>query len=448
MLTMTVDHSMDVSEAYARFMASLGSWVDVCIERYADAPATDVHDQGTYTTGWVPYVREREDVRALNFLKERRDAIRDHFVATGEWHHGYWGLQEAHHGTEHFELFLGSLLDLDSGDVETRRQILDATEHIGNWADDIPDWFDADAHLFRSMYLGTREIRLEPGMELNIPDHMRFVSLCLLALKAGGGQRYLDLASDYAGQWADAILAGDPLPVGILPGGPVTDLTGRSEDAYRSFAGMAGHLDDDVDRVENLLASNGVDVMLDLWQKTGRTEFRSAVERLLDVLATQLDDPDAGAAADAIRTYRRATHARRYDDAIRHAVASLDPLGIRELGLQPDVDRSERPHGIGKRSDKPNWFEDGKPQRHNPILLAVAAEVMDEDELATAALDLGRAAFDLARQALPDGRHHGCAANTVSAIARGHGRDNHAGVTTAILGALSLGEDGRPIFSE
>ena len=446
MLTATVEHSTGFSEAYTRLMDSLGRWVDDCIQRYASAETTDVHDQGTYTTGWAPYVRERKDARALAFLKQRRDAIRDHFVKTGQWHHGYWVLQEAHHGTEHFELFLGTLLSLDPRDAETRRQILDATEHIGNWVDGIPAWYDAESHLFRSMYLGTREVRTEPGMALNIPDHLRFASLCLLALEAGGGDPYLDLASDYVGNWADAILASDVMPVGLLPSGPVTDLSGDAESAYRSFAGMAGHLDDDVDRVENLLASHAVDVMLDLWHETGQSRFRAAAERLLDVLATQLHDPDAGAAADVIRTYRRITGDPRYDDAIREVVKPLDPLSVRTLGLQPDVDRPDRPHGIGKRSDKPNWFEDGKPQRHNPILLAVAAEVMRSVELATAALDLGRTAFELAREALPDGRHHGCAANTVSAIARGHGRDNYAGVTTAVLDTFSPGRGGDLTF--
>jgi hypothetical protein len=437
MLTRTIEHSTNVSEAYARFMSSLGRWVEDCIERYADAAPTDVHDQGTYTTGWAPYVRAQQDRCALDFLKRRRDAIHDHFVTTEQWHHGYWRIQEAHHGTEHFDLFLGTLLSLDPDDAETRRQILDATEHIGNGVAGIPDWFDTESSLFRSMYLGTEEVRTEPGMELNIPDHLRFARLCLLARRAGGGARYLDLASEYAGQWAEAILTEPALPVGLLPAGAVTDLAGDAEAAYRSFAGMAGHLDDDLERTENLLASNAVDVMLDLWQETGEGRFCAAAERLLDVLATQLDDPDAGAAADAIRTYRRVTHNHRYDGAVRDAVASLDPLAVRDLGLQPDVQRPERPHGIGKRSDKPNWFEDGERQRHNPILLAVAAEMMDDRDLATAALDLGRTAFELAREALPDGRHHGCAANTVSAIARGHGRDNHAGVTTAVLGALS-----------
>lgn len=417
-------------------MNSVKAWIDDCIVKYADAPPTDVHDQGTYTTGWEPYVRATGDADVLAFLKRLRDGVREHFVTTEQWHHGYWQMQEAHHGTEHFELFLGMLFRLDPGDAVTKAQLLDAAEHIVNGVAGVPPWFDAETGLFRSMYLGTGGVRTEPGMELNLPDHLRFVNLCLLAHQAGGGDRYLDFTARYAGVWADAILAGDVLPVGLLPPGPVYDLAGEAEAAYRSFVGMAGHLDDDVDRAENLLASNGTGAFLSLWQLTGDARFRQALERLLDVLATQLRDPDAGAAADAIRAYRRATGDTRYDAAVLDAVADLDPFAVHEIGIEPVQRPGPRPHGIGKRNDAPNWFEDGQPRRCNPITLAVAAEIAGDGALATCALDLACTYFELAREVLPDGRHHGCAANTVSAVARGHGRENHAGMVTGVLGKI------------
>ena len=440
MRTTQVVQSKDAATATARFMDDVKAWIDDCIAKYADAPSTDVHDQGTYTTGWEPYVRATGDPRALAFLKRLRDDVRDHFVRTGQWYHGYWTMQEAHHGTEHFELFLGMLLRLDPGDAATAAQLLDATEHIANGVHGIPAWFDEASGLFRSMYLGTRGVRTEPGMALNLPDHLRFVNLCLLAHRAGGGDRYRDFAVRYAGVWADAILAGDVLPVGLLPSGPVYALAGEAEAVYRAFAGMAGHLDDDVDRAENLLASNGTGAFLTLWQLTGAARFRRALERLLDILATQLGDPDAGAAADAIRAYRRATGDTRYDAAVLDAMAGCDPFAVREIGIEPVQRPGPRPHGIGKRNDAPDWFDDGVPRRCNPITVAVAAEIAGDAALATRALDLARAYFALARETLPDGRHHGCAANTVSAIARGHGRENHAGMVTGVLGSLGMGE--------
>jgi hypothetical protein len=81
-------------------------------------------------------------------------------------------------------------------------------------------------------------------------------------------------------------------------------------------------------------------------------------------------------------------------------------------------------------------LEDGAPRRFNPITLAVAAEISDDNRGAIRALDLARTTFTLAREAFVDGRNHGCAARTVSAIARGHGRENHAGMITAVLGPM------------
>ena len=42
----------------------------------------------------------------------------------------------------------------------------------------------------------------------------------------------------------------------------------------------------------------------------------------------------------------------------------------------------------------------------------------------------------MGRGVYPDGRDHGCSARSVNAIARGHGRENHAGMITAVLDPL------------
>jgi len=431
-----INPSPDLATARARHLAGVQAWAYACIDRYRSAPATDVHDQGTYATAWAPYVEATGDRHVTAFLKALRDQIRDHFVATDQWRHGYRRAQEAHHGTEHLELFLGTLYRLDPEDAETKAQLMDAVEHIGNWVPGIPRWFDEETGLFRSMYLGTEVVRTEPGMNLNVPDQLRLVNLGLLAHDISGEDRYLAFADIYARRWADAIVTCDQLPIGLTPEGPITTMAGTAEKAYRSFAGMAGHLDDDIDRAENLLASNGTGALLSLWTLTGEAIYREAVERVLDVLATQLDDADAGPAADALRTYRRTTGDDHYDAAILAAydtcTAQRDPFAIREMGIEPDVRRLERPHGVGKRADMPNWFENGAPRLHNPITLSVVAEIRGDAGLATRALDLARTYLELARKTLPDGRHHGCAANTVSAVARGHGRNNHAGAVTAV----------------
>lgn len=437
MIIQPVDPSTDPAHACARFWQDVQQWIHDCIARYTDAPATDVHDQGTYTTGWEPYIRLRGDDDALAFLHKLRDEIRDHFIDTDQWQHGYWRMQEAHHGTEHFELFLGMLLRLDPQDARTQTQILDAAEHLGNWVEAVPPWFDWESGLFRSSFFGTDGVQTEPGMALNMPDHFRCVNISLLAYDAAQQPRYLDLARTHAARWADAILADERLPIGLDASGPLRDFTPETERLYRSFVGQAGLLQTNLDRAENFLCSNATGALITLWQQTGEPRFRHAAERLLDILATQLTDPDAGAAAAAMRSYRRATGSTRYDEQVRAAVAGSHAHAVRSIGLDLSARFEQRPPGVGKRGDMPLWLEDGAPRRHNPITLALAAEIADDPALATAALDLARTYFALARRAFPDGRDHGCAARSVSAIARGHGRENHAGVLTAVLGPLA-----------
>ncbi|MCL4834217.1 MAG: hypothetical protein KJZ86_17370 [Caldilineaceae bacterium] len=481
--TLPISPSPDISAACQRFVADVGEWTRACIQRYADAPPTNVHDQATYTSGWEPYLRATGDEDVLAFLTDVRDGLRDHFTAGGQWRHGYWAMQEAHHGTEHFEIFLGFLQRILPGDPATGRQLNDVAEHMGNWSADVPGWFDWERRRFHSLFFGADGVGTEPGMGINSPDHLRCVNICLLAEggstrrarhkeeapvqpsqptpphsregtgstppplwgRLGGGaqlqeeereeerQRYLNFATLYAGEWANAILAEERLPLALTPESILYEFDGENEAVYRSFMGEVSGLQSGVDRAENFLGSDAINTFLRLWKETGQTRFRAATERLLDLLVTQLTDPDAGAAAAGVRAYRRWTGGSRYDESVRAALAGLEPFAAEMLTLDTDFRLDHRPSGVGKRSDMPRWLEDGRPRRHNPITLLVAAEINGDEALAVRAVDLARTHFLLARQAFPAGREHGCAARTVSAIARGHGRENHAGMTTAVL---------------
>jgi hypothetical protein len=131
MHTADVVYSDSLEQATARFLDDLQAWIDDCVERYRDAPPTDVHDQLTYTVAWRPLIQHRGHARALAFLKTQRDAVHRHFVDIGQWHHGYWKKQEVHHGTEHFELFMRTLWQIDPDDPTTVEQFIDAAEHVG-----------------------------------------------------------------------------------------------------------------------------------------------------------------------------------------------------------------------------------------------------------------------------------------------------------------------------
>ena len=81
MYSRRIEPSDDLAHARGRFLDDLRGWAYDAVERYAAEPATDVHDQGTYTTGWEPLLHACPDERILRFLQQKRDRIRDHFTA-------------------------------------------------------------------------------------------------------------------------------------------------------------------------------------------------------------------------------------------------------------------------------------------------------------------------------------------------------------------------------
>lgn len=420
-------------EACELFLKDLKIWAYDCIERYEDRLPTENHDQLTYVTGWEPYIMASRDKHVIDFLISEQEKTADHFRKTDLWKHGYWRMQEAHHGTEHFELFLGFITRVLPDNETTVSQLIDAVEHIGNWSKEIPEWFDYSTGLFRSLYFGTDGVRADE-YELNMPDHLRCANLLMLAYNVTKDSKYFQLAEAYSELWAEAICnPGKPLPIGINRDGPIYELTGSSEETYRSFAGMAGMLDNELDRAENILASGGIQLFLKIWKVGKRDIFLRAANRLLTIISTALNDVDAGPVADLIRFYRNVTGNRDLDLIIIQATENLKPFEIQSIGLDLPENLKKRPPGVGKRSDMPVWYENGKPRTHNPILLSLAAEISEDPMLATRAVDIARAYFNLATQLLEDGRHHGCAARTVSAVARGHGRNNHSGMATAVL---------------
>jgi len=415
-------------------------WIQSCVDRYSNAAATDVHDQATYTTAWEPVLSLRPDSGVVEFLKTTRDRIHRHYVDTDQWRHGYWRMQEAHHGTEHFELFLAMLYRLDPEDEVTRKAFLDMAEHLGNWSADVSPWFEESSHTYTSTWFGSDGVRRLPGSEINVPDHFRCANLSLIAYDMTGEDRYLDLAAKQIKRWADPMANEGWIPVAVLPEAALKTLNAEQSEAYREFAGQSPkHLDHPVCQAENLLASDGPRTLLRLWQQTGDITFRRAAELLLDHLVTQLQDPDAGAAAEAVRVYRAFTGGEsRYDSLVLEAVKESADTDVHSLSLHPECRRELGGEiGVGKRSDRPVWMEEGHPRSVNPITLSLAAELKEDPAWAIRSLDRGRAYLQLARQAFPDGRDHGCSSRSVSAVARGHGRDNHAGILTAVLAPLA-----------
>lgn len=432
-LTTTVPKSGSLERAVQDYLVDLGASVRRVIEANPDGWRSESHDGGTFMLPWAPYVEAEEGElaeRALRFMRGYGDSASEHFQRTGQWHHGYWRRQEVHHGTEHFGLFLTELWRIGTEDDETVRQFEDAAEHIGNWAKGVPPWWDEDRGMFVSYYLGTEEVG-EPT--LNVPDHLRLTDMLLTAHRMTGRERYLELAARYGRRWAGPLAEGDALPVALDRNGPVEEL-GEQREEYASFVGAAPEdLGDTTARVENLLASGAPDVMLRLWQRTSDDLFRRAAERVVDAAAEALADPVAWQAQAAVRRYRAATGSDRYDGAVRRLPTGCFAV-VEELALLPKVQREKKASSrIGMRHDKPEWLDDGGRPAPSPLLWYLWGEVADDSEMRRRAVDLAHAHFLLARRAYGDTTEHGCGSRSLSAVARGHGRRNGAGVVTEAL---------------
>ena len=438
--SMPVPASNSLEEATNAFLDSLRAWVLRVVEQHPDGVPYASHDGGTFMVPWTVLAGSEAGNPAIEFMRRYRDGAKRHFEEAGQWQHGYWRKQEAHHGTEHFDIFLRALWTVAPDDRATVRQLEDAAEHIGNWVAGVPPWYDVETGLFRSMFLGTDFVG---AASVNIPDHLRMASLLLLAFRMTGKERYYLLARDYGRKWAAALTEREELPVAVGPNGPLFGL-GDDESTYRSFAGAApAEFATPESRAENLIASGAPDLMLDLWQLSHEDRFRAAAERIIDATLDWLASPVAWQVQAAVGRHRAATRSKRYDAAVLAVPeASLEP--IRELTIVPEVETRACTAPLGMRGDKPDWLDQDARPAPSPLLWALRAHVDDNQGLLTRAVDLAHTHFALAQRAFGDVTDHGCGSRSLVAVCRGHGRLNGAGVVTEVLEPALASPDAPP----
>ena len=299
------------------------------------------------------------------FALHRRNhdgAFLDHcmelFRARREWvtqnrYHGYGDCEEVHHEPETFIFFQIPLLNA-TGDSEVLSAIEDVAEHTGNWTQGTPDWYDWQEHRFRSTWVGTREVKAHHPFDYQEANHWRLVSMALAAYRHGAGQRYLDLALDYAKRWASHIEqcaeAGRPITMQILPDGAVAV---EMECAGRTAEGPPpGHYRVFYFRVAPNTTGDVVLGLQDVFRLTGE-------ERLLDAAGLALSqcrehrDRESGRWAFLLRRDRWMAQDERHCEAegldtLVAWSAGLVKGVLRQLALRPDP---------GIRRDLVAWAE-------------------------------------------------------------------------------------------
>jgi hypothetical protein len=432
--------SPDITSAFQHLLVELGAWIDASIDRNRQVPYHGIHDEGSFTFSWDAYYF----LTGKRHVREFLSWLRDGFAAWARenMRHGYYKQGEVHHGTEPFTHFVARFRTLEPGNDVARSLLGDVAHHTGNWVAEIPAWYDWRERRFVSWSLGSEEVPTDSPQDYEEPDSIRPAMITLAAYAMTGENRYLDFCVDYADKWAEALME-KPLPKVIFLHGP--------REAYdpQLLATAEGTL---TDRTELVVASGMVDYLLDLLILTGRPLYREALDQIMPTLVDVVDDPRSSVAAGLLSKFRRITGDTSHDEAItaKLSVGALPDLANLELLDLKDVQENRpnqgilRNRAIGHRYDQTRWgirtngtvSEITEP---NPAAWVLLYEITGDETHAQRALFSAGERIRIAREQLKDGRDHGCAGNTIGAIASGHGRADRFGDVNTVLGPLCLG---------
>ena len=276
------------ANAQDRFLTALDAYVDDELARPADFEIQS-HEAGGQCRVWFPHYR----VRGRRDMMDRMQAILDERIGwvSEHLHHGYVDCHEVHHEPETFLYFQVPLMLLTGMEI-AKDSVENFSHHVGNWSDGAPDWYDWETHSFRSTWLGTKEVRDFPPYDYQEANHFRFVAIGLASYVAGRGERYLELAEDYATRWCDHIesraAAGEPIECSILPAG-----------AQRKEMGFGGEIKEEVKEGEYpvfyaTVAQNTtydiVTVLLDLFRLTGTERYCEAARAMIAQFFDHVDE--------------------------------------------------------------------------------------------------------------------------------------------------------------
>ncbi|HIE14820.1 TPA: hypothetical protein EYP70_06065 [Candidatus Bathyarchaeota archaeon] len=381
------------------------------------------HDEGTFAYSWFMFYVLSGDCNIAMFLKKLKDDCLKWMSKTDLMHHGYWKQMDVHHGTELFNNFLAQYIVFDSD-----KRIIEAFEnvahHIGNWIQDIPEWYDRHKRMFKSEVLGTE--RIEPLKNRNFPSHFRLAQVLLETYIATGKKRYLNLCVDYVDHWTEKSETTDLIPL---------YLTSAADESSESR----------LKTIEEHVANNTLNILMDLYLLTGKENYLKVVRKAIPFLLKRISDSNNNASASIIAKYRSISRDKSFDDEIVGALKLSDEVYTSAL-LIFDSEWENKPHPlelIGRRRDEPIWAfrringEITEDKWSPPAHLMLASWIKGDENLATLALWKAKVRFKLAVINLRLGRQHGCAANTVSSVVAGHGRSfPHGNITSTLFPAV------------
>lgn len=435
----------DTYAYYSQLRQELSRWVDQSVMMDGPGPNHGGEDEANYALTWLPHylvTGEEKIVARFKTLLEDLETWVDL-----DCYHGYEPEAEAHHGTEPFLLFLPRYLSMFPKDELARVLLEDAAHHIGNWVEEIPDWYDYDRDVFRSYHIGTKVVGEEARFAYEVAEHFRFIHIALAAHRMLEDEKYAEWALRYGRKRAEQMLAVDgPMPVlwdhegnGLLTADLQTrEQIGMSANSHH----VAG---DPLAGIENLLASGAIYALGDLFLLSRDSVFQEAAKRMVMPLIDELLDPFADPAGAAVSYYRWTFGDNSLDLEIEEELDRMPSPSEGKWAMVFPEERSRRESGVGKRNDMiywGEWSEDGSVAplcEPCPATMALAYQLTGEVEYARRAFRTASTKFLMARRVLRGGREHTDMGGAICSVAAGHGRNWGQGAVTGCYGPLLLG---------
>lgn len=462
---------------YRQLRKEMSRWLSQSILMDGPGRHGGGEDEANYALTWFPHYL----ITADKMIAERfRSLLADleNWVKT-EGFHGYEPKAEAHHGTEPFLLFLPRYLGLFPDDKIARSLLEDAAHHIGNWIDEIPDWYDYEKGCFYSYKIGTRVVGQGGRYAYETAEHFRFIHIALAAYRVLGDDRYLEWSLQYGKRRAQLILDADEERMPVLwdtngNGLYASDLTTGEQ---KRMAANGHHVPGDpLAGTENLLASGAIYVLGDLFLLSGDEIFRQAARKIVRPLIDELLDPYADPGAAAVGYYRWTFKDDSLDSMIEKILRRIPPESDAKLAMIFPQERRRRESGVGKRNDMVYWglWSDGmspavssnnisgncsawiaksKPlvagaelgfqiepiQEPSTATLTLAYQMTGKLDFVRRALKSAATKLMMARRVLRGGREHSDMGGAICSVAAGHGRNWGQGAVTGCYGPLLLG---------
>ena len=430
---------------YIDLRGEMNQWLKQSMALDPPGPNGGGEDEANYALAWFPHYLVTGDKTVLKHFSDLKSALAG--WVERECLHGYEPEAEAHHGTEPFLLFLPRYINLVPDDQEARSMLIDAAEHIGNWVEDIPPWYDYNRDNFFGYFIGSRTVDNDADTAYELAEHCRFIHIALAAYRISGEERYLDWSLRYGRKRAERIIAAEsPMPLlWDLDGNGVSEAEVEEKNLHGIAAHGTHHLSGDpLAGIENLLASGAIYALGDLYHLSGNTIFRDAAKRIVEPLVESVLDPYHDPAAAAISYYRRTFQDTTFDQPIRAQLGGLPP-SPEHLALIFPQEVRRREHGVGRRADMAYWGEwsdDGSVQpirEPSTAAMTLAYQLSGNPEFATRAFRSASRRLKIARRVLRGGREHADMGGAVCSVAAGHGRNWGHGAVTSCYGPLLLG---------